>query len=121
MYKGFFDKIPSSYFEAVALDGANSLYLYAKICLLLSKLIISLIALQTFIGYWNDFFWAWLVTEDQRLWTLNVVLYNISNSTSTKQNAIMGLAVVTIKPVVLLTILFSKQLKQSIVASGVKG
>lgn len=121
LYKGFFDKIPSSYFEAAALDGANSLYLYAKICLPLSKPIISLIALQTFIGYWNDFFWAWLVTEDQRLWTLNVALYNISNSTSTKQNAIMGLAVVIIKPVVLLSILFSKQLKQSIIVSGVKG
>jgi len=62
-----------------------------------------------------------MVTEDQNLWTLNVALYNISNNVSTKQNALMGLAVVTITPVVLLSILFSKQLKQSIVASGVKG
>ena len=85
------------------------------------KPIISLIALQTFIGNWNDFFWAWLVTEDQKLWTLNVALYNISNNMGTKQNAIMGLSVVTIAPVILLSILFSKQLKQSIVASGVKG
>ena len=87
----------------------------------LSKPIISLIALQTFIGNWNDFFWAWMVTEDQNLWTLNGALYNISNNVSTKQNALMGLAVVTITPVILLSILFSKQLKQSIVASGVKG
>lgn len=81
----------------------------------------SLIALQTFIGNWNDFFWAWLVTEDQRLWTLNVALYNISNNRGTKQNALMGLAIVTITPVILLSILFSKQLKQSVMASGVKG
>ena len=88
----------------------------------LSKPIISLIALQTFIGNWNDFFWAWLVTEDQKLWTLNVALYNISNNVATKTKiALMGLAVVTITPVILLSILFSKQLKQSIVASGVKG
>lgn len=121
LYKGFFDRIPGSYFEAAALDGAGSWYLYSRICMPLSKPIISLIALQTFIGNWNDFFWAWLVTEDQKLWTLNVALYNISNNVATKQNALMGLAVVTITPVILLSILFSKQLKQSIVASGVKG
>lgn len=121
LYKGFFDQIPSSYFEAAELDGAGSFYLYSKICMPLSKPIISLIALQTFIGNWNDFFWAWLVTEDQNLWTLNVALYNISNNVATKQNAIMGLSVVTITPVILLSLLFSKQLKQSIMASGVKG
>ena len=121
LYKGFFDQIPGSYFEAAKLDGAGSFYLYKRICMPLSKPIISLIALQTFIGNWNDFFWVWLVTEDQNLWTLNVALYNISNNAGTKQNALMGLAVVTITPVILLSILFSKQLKQSIVASGVKG
>ncbi|WP_455614919.1 carbohydrate ABC transporter permease [Eisenbergiella sp.] len=121
LYKGFFDQIPGSYFEAASIDGASNIYLYSKICMPLSKPIISLIALQTFIGNWNDFFWAWLVTEDQKLWTLNVALYNISNNMGTKQNAIMGLSVVTIAPVILLSILFSKQLKQSIVASGVKG
>lgn len=121
LYKGFFDQIPGSYFEAAALDGAGSWYLYSRICMPLSKPIVSLIALQTFIGNWNDFFWAWLVTEDQNLWTLNVALYNISNNAGTKQNALMGLAVVTITPVILLSILFSRQLKQSIAASGVKG
>ena len=121
LYKGFFDQIPGSYFEAAALDVAGSWYLYSRICMPLSKPIISLIALQTFIGNWNDFFWAWLVTEDQNLWTLNVALYNISNNAGTKQNALMGLAVVTITPVILLSILFSRQLKQSIAASGVKG
>ena len=121
LYKGFFDQIPGSYFEAAALDGAGSWYLYSRICMPLSKPIISLIALQTFIGNWNDFFWAWLVTEDQNLWTLNVALYNISNNAGTKQNALMGLAVVTITPVILLSILFSRQLKKSIAASGVKG
>ena len=121
LYKGFFDQIPGSYFEAASLDGAGSWYLYTRICMPLSKPIISLIALQTFIGNWNDFFWAWLVTEDQNLWTLNVALYNISNNAGTKQNALMGLAVVTITPVILLSILFSRQLRQSIAASGVKG
>ena len=125
LYKGFFDQIPASYFEAAELDGFSKWAQFRYITMPLLKptalFVLSLIALQTFIGNWNDFFWAWLVTEDQKLWTLNVALYNISNNVATKQNALMGLAVVTITPVILLSILFSKQLKQSIVASGVKG
>ena len=44
--------------EAASIDGVSNLYLYSKICMPLSKPIISLIALPTFIGNWNDFFWA---------------------------------------------------------------
>lgn len=121
LFKGFFDRIPSDFFEAARIDGAKNLYLYAKICMPLSKPIISLIALQTFIGNWNDFFWAWLVTEDQKLWTLNVALYNLSTNGNTKQNFIMGLSFITIVPVILLTIVASRQLKESIMSSGVKG
>lgn len=121
LFKGFFDRIPGSYFEAARLDGASNFYLYTRICMPLSKPIISLIALQTFLGNWNDFFWAWMVTERQDLWTLNVALYNISNNVSTKQNALMGISLVTILPVILLSLIFSKQLKQSVMASGVKG
>ncbi|MEG0167513.1 MAG: carbohydrate ABC transporter permease [Ruthenibacterium sp.] len=121
LFKGFFDKIPGSYFEAARLDGASNLFLYSRICMPLSKPTIALIALQTFLGNWNDFFWAWLVTERQDLWTLNVALYNISNNASTKQNALMGIALVTILPVLVITVFFSKQLKASIMSSGVKG
>ena len=121
LFKGFFDKIPGSYFEAARLDGASNAYLYTRICMPLSKSIIALIALQTFLGNWNDFFWAWMVTERQDLWTLNVALYNISNNVSTKQNALMGISLVTILPVILICLAFSKQLKASIMSSGVKG
>lgn len=121
LFKGFFDRIPGSYFEAARLDGASNLYLYSRICMPLSKPIIALIALQTFLGNWNDFFWAWMVTERQDLWTLNVALYNISNNVSTKQNALMGISMVTILPVIAIAMIFSKQLKESIMSSGVKG
>lgn len=121
LFKGFFDHIPGSYFEAARLDGASNFYLYTNICMPLSKPTIALIALQTFLGNWNDFFWAWLVTERQDLWTLNVALYNISNNVSTKQNALMGISLVTILPVIVIALIFSKQIKASIMSSGVKG
>ena len=121
LYKGFFDNLPESLFEAARIDGASNLYLFFRVCMPLSKPIIYVIALQTFLSNWNDFFWAWMVTEKQNLWTLNVALYNISKVTSVRPNFIMGLSVLTIIPVLLLTILFSNQIKESIATAGIKG
>ncbi|CCZ61486.1 carbohydrate ABC transporter permease [Hungatella hathewayi] len=121
LYKGFFDQLPQSLFDAARIDGAGNWYSFVKICMPLSKPIISLIALQTFLANWNDFFWAWLVTEKQSLWTLNVALYNISKNQFIKMNFIMGLSLLSILPVMLLTIIFSSQIKKSIISSGIKG
>lgn len=120
LYKGFFDRLPNELFEAAKVDGASNLYCYFKICMPLSKSIISIIALQTFLSNWNDFFWAWMVTEKQELWTLNVALYNLSNNGSIKQNFILGLSLITILPVILLTIILSNQIKESIASTGLK-
>ncbi len=121
LYKGFFDNLPGSLFEAARIDGAGNFYMFFKICMPLSKPIISVIALQTFLANWNDFFWAWLVTEKQSLWTMNVALYNISKVSSVKTNFVMGLSALTIIPVLLITILFSNQIKESIATAGIKG
>ena len=121
LYKGFFDHLPESLFEAAKIDGASSFYLFVRICLPLSKPIIAVIALQTFLSNWNDFFWAWMVSERQELWTLNVALYNISKISSVKPNFIMGLSVLTILPVLLLTLVFSRQIKENIASAGIKG
>ncbi|WP_053984864.1 carbohydrate ABC transporter permease [Niameybacter massiliensis] len=121
LYKGFFDRIPSSLFEAARIDGASNLYTFTKICMPLSKPIISIVALQTFLSNWSDFFWAWMVTERQNLWTLNVALYNISQNKAVKQNFVMGLSVLTILPVLFLTVIFSKHIKASLASSGIKG
>jgi ABC-type glycerol-3-phosphate transport system permease component len=121
LFKGFFDRLPGSLFDASRIDGASEMFNYTRICLPLSKPIIAVIALQVFLANWNDFFWAWMVSERQEIWTLNVALYNLSKLSTIKPNFTMGLSVVTITPVVLCSIIFSKQIKNSIASSGIKG
>lgn len=121
LYKGFFDQIPNELFEAARMDGASELFAYYKICMPLSKPIISLIALNVFLSNWNDFFWAWLVTEDQHLWTLNVALFNLSRDDSISQNFLMGISVISLIPIIIVTIRFAEQIKINIASTGIKG
>lgn len=48
--------IPKSYDEAAYIDGASRFYCYWRIILPMSKPALMVIAVQTFIGTWNDFY-----------------------------------------------------------------
>lgn len=121
LFKSFFERLPQSLFDAVRIDGATEWYSYIRICMPLSKSIISIIALSTFLSGWSDFFWPWMVAQKQNLWTLSVALYNLSRMDQVKLNFLMGTSIITILPVILLTIVFSDQIKQSLASSGIKG
>ncbi len=121
LYKSFFQQIPSSLFEAARIDGAGEMLIFTRICMPLSKAIISLIAIQAFISGWCDFFWYYMATKNVALWTLNVAIFNISNSSVIKQNYLMGLSVATMVPIFIIVFLFSKQLKNEVLSSAVKG
>lgn len=120
LFKGFFDKIPSALFDAARIDGASEWYVFTRVCMPLSTPIISVIALYTFLSAWNDFFWYWQVAKKASLWPINVAIYNIT-ATNTKANFTMGLAAITIVPILLVTILFSKKIKENVVNAGIKG
>ncbi len=120
LYKGFFEKIPKYYFEAAKIDGANEIFIFTRICLPLCAPIISLIAIQSFISGWTDFFWYYISTKKISLWTLNLAMYNINAMPSAKANSIMGLSVCIMLPVIIFALVFSKQIKQSVMSSGVK-
>lgn len=121
LFKRFFDQIPIDYFEAAKIDGAGDWYLYTRICVPLSGPIISLVAVTTFLSNWNDFFWAYLVSENQSLWTLNVALYNLSNMNGMKSSFIFGISFVSLIPLLMIILIFSNKIKSGVVGGGIKG
>lgn len=73
----FFKGLPKELFEAAKIDGASELKIFLKIVLPLSKPIIFVIALYTFVGQWNSYFDAMIYLEDQELHPLQLVLRSI--------------------------------------------
>lgn len=123
LFKGFFERLPSAFFEAAEIDGSTALNTFLKICIPMSKPIITMIALQSFISGWGDFFWYYLIANKPNLWTLNVAIYTMGAAKGAvmRQNFLMGLSLITILPVLGVTAIFSKQIKASVIGSGIKG
>ena len=87
----------------------------------LSKPIISVIAINIIVAAWGDFTWYLMAANKPELWTINLALYSISTGMNSEHNLMFGLSVVTIIPVMAVTLIFSKQIKESLANAGIKG
>ena len=121
LFKGFFDQLPQDLLDAARIDGASQFYTFTRICMPLSKSITALLVLNVLVSAWNDFYWYLRAANRTNLWTINLALYNISNNPMSKTNVTMGIAFLTILPVILLTIVFQRQIKESVISAGIKG
>jgi multiple sugar transport system permease protein len=72
LLKGFFDSQPQELYESASLDGASEWVLFWQIAMSLSKPILAVIALQAFNLAYSNFMFAFVVCQDEKMWTLMV-------------------------------------------------
>lgn len=118
----FFRGIPKDLFEAADIDGANDFTSFFRIVVPLSKPILSTIAIQTFVGEWNDYLWAKLVIgSNDEISTLPVLLQSYSQS---MEGMAMGAPfagyVLSAIPLVLIFIVASKQFIEGLTSGAFK-
>ncbi len=79
LLKGFFDSLPRDLFENASLEGAGEGTLLFRITLPLTKPVMAVIALTAFMGAYGAFIYAFLVAQDERMWTLMVWIYQLQS------------------------------------------
>lgn len=79
LLKGFFDSLPKEYYDACLIDGATEMNVFWHITLPLSKPILAVITLGAFTAAYGSFMWAFLVCQDDKMWTLMVWLYQLQS------------------------------------------
>jgi multiple sugar transport system permease protein len=77
LLKGFFDSLPAELFEAGQIDGAKETTMMFRIAVPLSRPVLGYLALLAFMGAYGAFIYAFLVAQDQHIWTLMVWIYNL--------------------------------------------
>ena len=82
LLKGFFDSLPREVYESASIDGASEFRLFWQFTLWLSKPILAVIALGAFNAAYRNFLFAFIVCQDQSMWTLMVHIYNLMQRAS---------------------------------------
>lgn len=120
LLRQFYLSIPRELEEAALIDGAGYWRIYRSIILPLSRPIVAALAILFFLANWNSFLWPLTVAGNDKLWMVQVGIANFHNQYSASWNYIMAASVVVAAPMLILFIVFQRQIMESIKTSGLK-
>jgi multiple sugar transport system permease protein len=120
IFVAFFTGIPASLGEAAHVDGASWWRIYRRIYMPLSKPAISAVFIFTFVWKWNDFLWPLLTLTNTRIMTLPVGLSQVSSAFGIMYAELMASAVLGALPLVVVFLLFQRQIVEGIATTGIK-
>ncbi len=113
--------IPKELDEAARMDGAGHWTIYRRIILPLTAPALTVVAVFTFLGVWNDFFGPLLYLADGELYTVPVALATQVSRVGTEWNMLMAANLIAIVPPLVIYFVAQKQLIGGIASVGLKG
>jgi multiple sugar transport system permease protein len=120
LFRQFFSGISESLFEAARLDGASEFYIFFRIALPLSRPILAVQGILTFIGGWNSFLWPLIIANDQSFYTLSVGLQLLQGQHTSNYALQMAGAAFMVVPILIVFFIFQKYILSGFNISGGK-
>jgi multiple sugar transport system permease protein len=123
LMRQYFLTIPKDYEEAAKLDGAGYFKTYWRVMLPLAAPAVAAVAILTFQGIWNEFFWANLLLGQGSAgeWTVQIGLAQFRFTYQTLWPQLMAAATIAIVPVLVVYVFFQRYFVAGVAAAGVKG
>jgi multiple sugar transport system permease protein len=121
LFRQFFLSLPVELEDAARIDGCSEFGIFWRIILPLSKAVIAVVALFTFQYAWNDFLWALVITQSDRMRTIQLGLTLFKSQHTVDWGPLMAGTTLATLPTVLLFLLFQRYFVQGIALTGIKG
>ncbi len=121
LMRQFMTTIPNDLLDAARIDGMGELRIFTKIVLPLVSPALATLAIFNFIGNWNAFLWPLIIASKPRMFTLPVGLANFSGEAGSDWHLIMTGATVSMLPLIIIFLIFQKQIVRGIAMTGLKG
>ena len=118
----YFRAIPRVYDEAALLDGASRFKIFWKILLPLTLPAQSTLAVFTFLGSWNEYWWPLISATRSERFTLTVGLASsqMNYAQTSGLGYLMAQAVFASIPIFIVYILFQKQIVRAMAGAAVR-
>jgi multiple sugar transport system permease protein len=121
VFKRAFDALPADLEESALIDGASPWRIYWQIWMPLSRATIAAVGIFTFVLAWNNFIWPFVITSERDLMTVPVGLATVNAGYGALYAQQMALAILGALPVLVVFLLFQRQIVQGIANTGIKG
>ncbi|MFE9632807.1 carbohydrate ABC transporter permease [Streptomyces sp. NPDC006463] len=113
--------LPSELVEAARTDGASSLRIVWHVVFPAARPAMAVLAMLTFVMAWNDFFWPIVALTQNGSPTVQVALTGLGRGYVPDQSVIMAGALLGTLPLLLVFLVFGRQIVGGIMQGAVKG
>ncbi|MBZ4488501.1 carbohydrate ABC transporter permease [Microbacterium sp. cx-55] len=120
LFRQFMVTIPTELIEAARIDGASELRIFWRIILPMSRPILAVQVVLTFIAGWNSFLWPLILANDERLYTLSVGVSLLNQQIATNPSLQMAAATLMVVPILIVFVIFQRFVVQGFALSGLK-
>lgn len=116
-----FMQMPKELHEVARVEGCSNIRYFFSILLPLSKGSLGAVSLYIFINAWNSYMWPLLVTNSEKMRTVQIGIGMLLNAEANDYNVMMAGAVVVMIPTILLFTFGQKYILSGALAGAVKG
>ncbi len=120
LVRQFYMSIPSEYMESARIDGAREWQIFTRIMLPAGKPVMACLAIFSALWRWNDYMWPLLVVRKTKRYTVQLALANFSGQYNIQWQTIIAMSVVTMLPMLIVFLIFQKQIVNGMAMSGLK-
>ncbi|MCD8015735.1 MAG: carbohydrate ABC transporter permease [Lachnospiraceae bacterium] len=122
LLKENFEQIPDSLYYAAKVDGTSDFKYLWKVMLPISKPTMTTITILKVIECWNSYVWPRLITDDQNYYLVSNGIQEIRENGFGRENipAMMAAVVVISVPLIVLFLIFRKQIMAGVSRGGLK-
>lgn len=117
----FMKTLPKELEESAMIDGASRFRMFFQVILPLVKPALTVVAILTFQGAWNDFQWPLVALGRQDMYTLPLGLFFFKSAHYTEYNLLLAGSMFNILPMLILFFIFQRYFMGGALGSAVKG
>ena len=117
----FMRQIPKEIEEAASIDGCGKYRMFFVIIFPMAKPGLSTLAIYNGVGMWNEFMFAYTLTQSQKNSTLPLAIWQYQSQYSRDTPMIMTVLTLTVLPMIILYIFAQDKLVKGMTAGAVKG
>src|SRR4051794_3114321 len=121
LLRQFYLAIPRELEEAAIIDGASLVRVYWHLILPLSRPVLAALGVFFFLANWNNFLWPLIVTQNQKLWVVQLGIQQFRGEHGSDYNLIMAASTCAALPTLILFFVLQRRLVEGIKMTGLKG
>ncbi len=116
-----FLQVPRDLQDAASLDGYGHWRFMTRVAVPLARPAVGALSVFAFLGAWNQYLWPLLVTKDEKYRTVQIGLKQLRATSIDQVNVTFAGVIIAALPLVILLLVFKKQLVRGLTAGAVKG